>query len=139
MQEEYENVKEYRFKDVKSLELAMQTKSDFIKDFELEAIAMLLDSIHNEFKSYVWNEFKRRSIFDNKVATKKILLQRMQDIILEIAEQKAKRTAIDTKGKYISGYEQKRLKMLYFVSRIIDINNPHIKPFVESLKDRIYE
>ena len=129
----------YQFKDENALNLVKTLSSEYVKENEAVAVGILLDSIHSNYKSFVWSEFERRGIFDNKVATKKILLQRMQDIILEIAEQKARRTAIDTKGKYISGYEQKRLKMLYFVSRIIDINNPHIKPFVESLKDKIYE
>ena len=129
----------YQFKDENALNFVKTLSSEYVKENEAVAVGILLDSIHSNYKSFVWSEFERRGIFDNKVATKKILLQRMQDIILEIAEQKARRTAIDTKGKYISGYEQKRLKMLYFVSRIIDINNPHIKPFVESLKDKIYE
>lgn len=107
---------------------------DFISSSEKEIISMVLDSIKDEYKTIVFFEFERQSLFDIKRPTKAILLTRLQNIIIDIADKKSVNARIDKKDKFLTSYEENHLKRLYFIARIIDVNNSFISYFIQDLK-----
>lgn len=107
---------------------------DFISSSEKEIISMVLDSIKDEYKTIVFFEFERQSLFDIKRPTKAILLARLQNIIIDIADKKSVNARIDKKDKFLTSYEENHLKRLYFIARIIDVNNSFISYFIQDLK-----
>lgn len=64
--------------------------SSFLSEQELEIIDMVLNAIKEPFKSLVIFEFERQTMFDTRKQTRQILLNRLQEIILNIADKKSK-------------------------------------------------
>lgn len=109
---------------------------EFITAQEKEALVWILQALNQTYRTFVMAELERQSLFDSRRPTKAILLNRLQEIILDIADKKAKTIRLNTGGKYLTDYESKRYKRMYCISRIVDITDCRIKYFLRDLKSR---
>lgn len=120
----------------------MQDLRDLIKDTsfitqrEIEIIEIVLNAIREPFKSLVAFEFEKETLFDTRKQTRQILLLRLREIILRIADSKAKNADLNTNGEYVSDYEALRYKRLYFISQILDVKDRNITYFLQDLKEK---
>lgn len=111
-------------------------KDSFLSELEKAHVQLVFDSLKAEYKGFIEFDFMRRTMFDTKRQNRQVLLERLQHIILDIADKKAKEATLETNGKFISGYEAMVLKRKYFISEIIDTTNEKIKYFVASLQEK---
>lgn len=110
--------------------------ASFISDREIEIIELVLNSIKEPFKSLVLFEFERQTLFDTRKQTRAILLLRLQEIILNLADKKAKSAELNTHGEFITDYEALRYKRMYFISEILNIKDSSIAYFLHDLKEK---
>ena len=108
--------------------------SSFLSEQELEIISIVLNAINEPFKSLVIFEFERQTMFDTRKQTRQILLNRLQEIILNIADKKAKSAELKTNGEFVTNYEALRYKRLFFIAEILNIKDSNICYFLKDLR-----
>lgn len=110
--------------------------TSYITQREIEIVEIVLNAIKEPYKSVVAFEFERQTMFDTNRQTRQILLSRLKEIILNIADSKAKSATLNTKGEFITDYEALRYKRLYFITQILDIKDKNIAYFLQDLKEK---
>lgn len=111
----------------------------YITELEKKGLSNILNAIKDEYKTIVYYELERLTIFDEKAPNKAVMLERIQQIIINLADKMAKNIELDTKGKYLTNYESLLFKRMYAIHRIIDTQNSFIQPFIQKLKEKTYD
>ena len=103
---------------------------------QYSAIKLVISSINPDYLRYVLMEFESSCIFETKKIYFNHLLEKLQDAILKIAQNQAKNARLKSE-EFVSSYEERILKTIYFTNQIIDTKNPQLKAFVSELMQKI--
>lgn len=109
---------------------------NFLNSQEKESLKLVLNALKKPYKDLVMFDLERRLIFDTSKPTRQALFLKIQEIIINLADKKARTARLDTKGKFITEYEALRLKRKYFIAEILDIKDEGIKYFLQELVSR---
>lgn len=112
---------------------------NFLNSQEKESLKLVLNALKKPYKDLVMFDLERRLIFDTSKPTRQALFLKIQEIIINLADKKARNARLDTKGKFITEYEALRLKRKYFIAEILDIKDEGIKYFLQELVARATE
>lgn len=106
---------------------------------ELEALNLVLNAIKSPYKNFVIFELEMQLMFDTNKPTRQSLFAKLQEIILQLADKKARNATLDTKGEFVTDYEALRYKRKYFIAEILDIKEAGIKYFLQELSLKAME
>lgn len=111
----------------------------FLNNQEKESLKLVLNAIKEPYKDFVMFDLERRLIFDTSKPTRQALFLKIQDIIMDLADKKARMARLDTKGEFVTDYEALRYKRKYFIAEILDIKEAGIKYFLQELSLKAME
>ncbi len=111
----------------------------FLNNQEKESLKLVLNAIKEPYKDFVMFDLERRLIFDTSKPTRQALFLKIQDIIIDLADKKARMARLDTKGEFVTDYEALRYKRKYFIAEILDIKEAGIKYFLQELSLKAME
>lgn len=111
----------------------------YLNSNELEALNLVLNAIKSPYKNFVIFELEMQLMFDTNKPTRQSLFAKLQEIILQLADKKARNATLDTKGEFVTDYEALRYKRKYFIAEILDIKEAGIKYFLQELSLKAME
>lgn len=109
---------------------------DVLSERQINALKIVCSALKPQYRLIVLRSFESSCMFETKKLYFNILLEKLQDCILDIARIQADNATLESKD-FISTYEARVLKIMYFLGQILDLQNEQIKEFVKEIMQKV--